>query len=647
MAILKMKRIRAAFPAKSRRALLRDLYRFGNVEIDSVKDSSDFLSSDSLSMRIESTNAQANKAEIKKAIDTLSKYVPMEKKLLKPKQSLSENELFDERMMDKAIETAYSINRLDDALLQIKAKKAELYAKKAFLSPWESFDLPLEYKGTRTTSLIKGTFPIGTRLDDIEKELSEIGGCLIKKISEDKELIYVFVIAHGKTEAEIVSYIRQNGFSREDFQGLFGTVRDLMLSCIEQEEEKDKEKEETIAALKGIGNVYSLLERGFDAYSVEENRDEVLSKIGYTKKAAFIEGWVAEENMERVEKVFEKYKAVYDFSDPSETEYPPTVLKSPSAAQPLNSITEMYGMPKYDSIIDPNPVMLPFYVVFFGAIMSDFMYGIIIALGCILGLKLLKPKKDTNMYNMLKLFSYCGVSTMVFGILTGSYFGDMIGIATQTFLGVDKSIPPLWFSHISDPMKMLVFSMALGFIQLCTGMGISAVRMIKEGKVFDAVFDVGSWYVIFIGLGLMGLGMEKWYYVSLIGVAMLVLTGGREKKNIFAKAFSGIGSLYGAVGFMSDVLSYSRIMALGLSGAVVGSVVNKMGAMGGASVLGAVLFILVAILGHVFNLGISVLGAYVHTSRLQYIEYFGRFYQDGGRIMKPLSNKTKYVNLKD
>ena len=178
-------------------------------------------------------------------------------------------------------------------------------------------------------------------------------------------------------------------------------------------------------------------------------------------------------------------------------------------------------------------------------------------------------------------------------------------------------------------------------------MGVAAVRMIKNGKIWDAVFDVGSWYVIFIGLGLMGFGFEKWYYVSLFGVAVLLLTGGRHKKGIFGKLTGGLGSLYNVTGYVSDLLSYSRIMALGLSGAVVGSVVNKMGAMGRGGVFGALLLIFAVVIGHTFNLAISVLGAYVHTSRLQYIEFFGRFYEDGGRIMKPLENKTKYVNIKE
>ncbi|MPN40291.1 hypothetical protein SDC9_187827 [bioreactor metagenome] len=176
-------------------------------------------------------------------------------------------------------------------------------------------------------------------------------------------------------------------------------------------------------------------------------------------------------------------------------------------------------------------------------------------------------------------------------------------------------------------------------------MALAAYRMIRQGHLLDAIFDVGSWYLVFAGIGLYALKVPVGLYVIIAGALLLVLTGGRNSPNLFGKITGGLGSLYGITGYLSDVLSYARIMALGLSGAVIGQVMNQLGAMGGNGFLGLILFMVVFILGHTFNLAISLLGAYVHTSRLQYIEFFGKFFEGGGRAFRPLVNNTNYVTI--
>ena len=286
--------------------------------------------------------------------------------------------------------------------------------------------------------------------------------------------------------------------------------------------------------------------------------------------------------------------------------------------------------------------MVPFYVTFFAFIMGDAVYGILIALGCFLGLKLLKPKG--TMRQMLTLFFYCGLGTIVAGVLMGGWLGDAVPAFTEAVLGKRVNLPPLWFNPMEEPMKMLIFSMVLGGIQILTGMAVAAWRQIRQGDYLGALCDTGGWYLIFAGAGLAVAGIGLGQRIALAGVLILLLLGGRDKKGL-GRITGGLGKLYSITGFVSDLLSYSRIMALGLSGAVVGSVVNKMGAMGGQGLKGALIFIVVAVIGHTFNIAISVLGAYVHTSRLQYIEFFGRFYEDGGRSMHPLKTKTKYVEV--
>lgn len=644
MAIVTMRRMSAALPLQNRRKALRELSRLSCLEVTELP-ASRFLAGASVVPRIESTNADRHRAALLKAKDILQKYVPENKKLFAAKPTIAEAALFEEKSMDKALEAAANINRLANSLEDLKAQKGEVQTKVQFLTPWQPLDVPVEHGGTPTVELWKGTLPQGSDLNGIQIYAEEqLGACAVIEVAQDKDLMYVLALAHKSKAADAMAYLRQQGFAKEEFSGQSGLVKTIISQLESKIRQLEDETRVVEAQLTEIGNVHPILEQGYDAYAQEESHDKLLSALGYTKKTVILEGWTAQRDEAKVAAVLDKYNAAYEFCDPDEEDYPPTVLDSGSVAQPLNAITEMYGMPKYGSVIDPNIAMLPFYVVFFGAIMADMAYGLMITLGCIFGLKLLKPQKGTNMHNMLRLFTYCGVSTIAFGALTGSFLGDLFFVVTQMFTGTGTVLPPLWFSPMDDPMTMLIFCMGLGVVQILFGMGASGLRMIKQGKALDAFCDIGSWYLIFIGGGVAAVGYTWGFWILGAGLAVLFVMGGRAKKGL-GRVFGGVGKLYDIVGFMSDVLSYSRIMALSLSGAVVASVFNKMGAMGGTGIFGILLLVVACVIGHVFNLAISVLGAYVHTSRLQYIEYFGKFYEEGGRIMQPLKNKTKYINI--
>ncbi len=463
------------------------------------------------------------------------------------------------------------------------------------------------------------------------------------QIGADREQQYVSLLFYYLDEEAVMGCLKSRGFSRANFPGVSGTP----LEEIALAEGRIKQYEQTIVdAQKDIATFTqhrALLEEGYDAYAQEAGQDAVLSQIGYTGKTAVLYGWVPQEAEQSVAEALDKHGCAYSFTEPQEDDDVPTATKNGPLSHPFGAVTEMYGMPAYNSIVDPNPLMMPFYVVFFGFIMADAAYGLLMMLGCGLVLKLAKP--TGTMKQMMGLFFYCGISTFIAGALTGGWFADGVYVFTETFFGNGVSIPPIWFNPLEEPMTMLVFSLALGAVQILTGMAISAYRQIKRGHALDAFFDVGSWYMVFIGAGLyVGLGVGVGLYVALAGVALLLLTGGRDQKGL-GKVTGGLGKIYGVTGYLSDLLSYSRIMALGLSGAVVGQVFNKMGAMGGGGIVGLLLFIVVFAIGHSFNIAISLLGAYVHTSRLQYIEFFGRFYEGGGRPFRPLVSKTKYVDI--
>ena len=275
--------------------------------------------------------------------------------------------------------------------------------------------------------------------------------------------------------------------------------------------------------------------------------------------------------------------------------------------------------------------------------MADVGYGILISLGGYLLLKKARPQGAIR--QMARIAVQCGVSTIFWGIMFGSYFGNLITAFTGSMLGHPITINPVLFDPLTNPMPLFILSLVFGVIQIFLGLGINGYMLIKQGDVKGAIFDVGFWFLLLGGLVVCILNVQVGLSISALGVLGVLLFAGREHKSPIRRLVGGLGSLYSVTGYLSDVLSYSRLLALSLATAVIAQVMNTMGTLGGNTVLGWILFISLFIVGHLFNLAINILGTFVHTSRLQYIEFFGKFFQSGGRKFSPLYNKTKYVEV--
>ncbi|HKM28253.1 MAG TPA: V-type ATPase 116kDa subunit family protein, partial [Anaerovoracaceae bacterium] len=281
--------------------------------------------------------------------------------------------------------------------------------------------------------------------------------------------------------------------------------------------------------------------------------------------------------------------------------------------------------------------------------LSDAGYGIIITIATFVIMK--KFDLEGMMAKMIKMFFFCGISTIFWGAMFGGWFGDIVPVVARTFFDKEIVIEPLWFNPLDDPTKLLIFSLLFGVVHIFLGMALSASMMIRRGHLFDAIFDVFSWYMVIAGAGLWLAGGMLFpaaktigMYVAIAGAAILLLTGGRKKKGL-GKITGGLGQIYNVTSYVSDILSYARLLALGLATGVIAQVVNTMGTLMGGGVLGAIVLVIVFLIGHTFNLAINALGSFVHASRLQYIEFFGKFYEDGGEPFAPFKKETKYVKL--
>jgi V/A-type H+-transporting ATPase subunit I len=352
---------------------------------------------------------------------------------------------------------------------------------------------------------------------------------------------------------------------------------------------------------------------------------------------------------EAISELFDKYGCYYEFVEPETDEETPVLLNNIGLVQPIEVITELYSLPN-NKEIDPTPIYSFFYLMFFGLMFGDVGYGAILTIVCMLMLK--KFNLEGTIYKLVKSFAYAGVATMFWGLMFGSFFGNLTSVIGASFFdNPEMGLKPLWFDTLEDPVKLLIFSCVFGTVHIFIGMGIRAYELIRDGKILEAFNDVFSWYVLLVGLVLWLVGdsfvaegtgvIGKW--MSIGGAACIVVLPFFISKGL--GKVGGLWNLYGITGYMADILSYSRLLALGLATTVISQVVNMLGSFTGTSFIGVILFIVIVVFGHVFNFAINGLGSYVHSIRLQYVEFFGKFYEGGGMPFEPFNKKTKYIEL--
>ena len=398
-----------------------------------------------------------------------------------------------------------------------------------------------------------------------------------------------------------------------------------------------------------------------DYYASRKVKYQVIDRLAQSKNVFVLEGYIPQPAVGALERALEPYDAYVSFAEPDADAQPPVLLHNNRVAAPVETVVEMYSMPSKRDI-DPTAIMAAFYYVLFGMMLSDAAYGILMAVGCGIVVKKF-PRMRAELKKMLQMFFYCGISTAVWGVLFGGWFGDAPAVIARTFFHSDFTIPPLWFAPIDDPMRLLMFSFLVGIIHLYTGLGIQFYQLWRAGRKSDAIFDVGLWYGLITGLIVwlcstelfQGIAGVQWaipvgavwaaQVVAAASAVGIILTAGRASHKPVIRLLKGVYGLYGVTSYLSDILSYSRLLALGLATGVIAQVINQMGSMLGGGVGGAILFVIVFLIGHTFNIGINLLGAYVHTNRLQYVEFFGKFYEGGGEPFRPFARTNEYIQL--
>ena len=648
MSIQKMKRIRLIGLRSEKDALLDDLLRLGKVEISDYPQAEGdvvvFSTNNYDKTDLPADMLLVNQNKLSAALDIMQRYFPEKKGLLDPKPEASLESFLSNARLNSCLHSAARVIRLDGEIKSLTAQIQELQTQKIALQPWMDLDMPLEYEGTEHVSFSLCSLPADAPEADVESALAMAAPeSELIPVSSDKFLQYCVLVCHREELTQAEDALRNFSYAPMEGLKLEGTPRSNA-ERIDREVEYDEIKIERAKGKLMSETAYrAYIQQSWDSLATKLYETESRSRMLNSDSSFAMEGWVTEEDVPELERVLGNYVVHAEFEDPAPEEYPevPVKLKNNIFTRCMNMITNMYSLPAYDGV-DPNPLMAPFFIIFYGMMMADMGYGILMFIGGMLMIK--KMKARGGMRDFGELLVWCGISTFLWGAATGGFFGDFIPQAAKIINPESTLTMPALFTPLEDTIAILFGSLALGVIQIFTGMIVSVVGKIRSGHFKDALFEEFAWWAILFGIVLAALkiGNVGGKPVLLIAGAVLLIAGCVLRNKGAARVTSIVGTVYnGVTGYFSDILSYARLMALMLAGSVISQVFNTLGGVTG----NIVFFVIISMIGNLLNFALNLLGCYVHDLRLQCLEFFNRFYKDGGKPFRPLDVQTRYYNV--
>ncbi|WP_404987481.1 V-type ATP synthase subunit I [Clostridium culturomicium] len=654
MAIVKMNKFTLLAFEENKKVLLEKFQSFENVQfVDAFNEEE----SEQLSKLIKDNSSnEAQKIEedlskVKFIIETLTPFAKkdnMIKGLKEGRKSYTFKELSEIKKNSDWQELYQELKKKDSEINSNKNHISKFKSSIEELTPWTKLDVPVSsFKKLSSTKAFLGMVPQGL-VESLSLELNEkYDNCYFENLGTKGKDSYIIVITPNEHISEIEKTLKSFNYSKVEIH-----CEGIPLDVIREYEEKIKtisennkkielEMKQFVDKLEDIKAVY-------EVYSSELLRINSTDRFLRSENIVAMEGYYPTETQNEFDRILKEAlgENYYLETKAADGDDVPVQLKNNSVVEAFESITTMYSVPKYKEI-DPTPLFAPFYILFFGMMLSDAGYGAIMVIGTAIALKFFNLEDD--MRKSIKMFLYLGISTVFWGVMYGSYFGDFL----------EKFIPklkPLWMKPDKDVALLMIVAVALGLIQIFIGLGIKAYMQIRDKDYFGAFSDVFLWYVTLIGLMLWGgsafglalpaVVVTVAKYAAILSMVGIVLTNGRHEASWGARLGQGFYSLYGITSYVGDLVSYTRLAALGLATGFISYAFNIMVNMVSTNIFTTILFgVLIFLVGHVFNLFINALGAYVHTCRLQYLEYFGKFYEGGGNAFEPLKYNSKYFKV--
>ena len=666
MSVLAMKRIMICGLRKDRKAVMEEVQRLGVVEVHSDSEDDDVFQK--VRMPISGSEFDRSIHDAEAALEVLETYEPEKAGLL---ASFKGRTIMDveryEGFKEEMPEIQSIIRQILEKSKTIAENNAEITRCRQqieMLVPWKTMDIPLDISETERTGIFIGAVPGEQSLDELYETLAEVMPVDITIFSKDKTQTCLMVICEAQNKEQTSALLRSAGFvypsvsvhqtPSEQTEHLEREIEKLT-----QQNQKTEEEICNLAVYREDIRFYS------DYMTIRAEKYDVTNSLPQSEHTFVLEGYIPERYVEGLTKALDSFDLSIETEDPGEEEDVPVLLHNNRFTGTVQGVVESYALPGKGEI-DPSFLISLFYFVFFGFMLADIGIGALIVLGT--GLLLIKnPNMEYSMKNLMKLLLFGGISTIFFGALFGSCFGDLISSVSGNFFGNEIVLKPLWLDMATHPMTVLALALVMGIIHIYVALGASAYQYIRQKDYMGLVFKVIVWYVILTGLiieclslqlimDILGGGSEPpvpenvgqiGLIAAGIGCVALIFMSEYKTKNWLKRILKGLYAVYGISSYLSDILSYSRLLALGLATGVISSVANMIGTMFGTGVGGVIIFIFVFLIINIVNIGINTLGAYVHTNRLQYVEFFGHFYEGGGRPFEPYSIKTKYYKFKE
>ena len=669
MAVVQMKRMNLVALKPQRKAILSYLQEKGVLQID-VKKMQKIKKASHQDTSAERSAFEKNVTTADRALEILGRVAPEKTSMF---ASLEGKPVADQvtyartvERRDELLEIADTIISLDKEISEDQSSIARLLAQAETMVPWLDLDVPMQTKGTQKTALFIGTVPPG---------IDETGILTALKTYEkpvEKADVQIIRVGRDGTNVTVLT-LKEDASAAEEALRVIGFAALSTSSALTPAQEKQRIEDEIEAlnadiaaredSIRGYESSRTDLKLVSDYYRLRADKYTVIASLAQTDQTFALSGYVPADQAESLSQVLEsEFGAAVEIEEIKKKEKPPVLLKNNTISESVEGVLASYGLPKKGEI-DPTFIMSIFYIVLFGMMLSDAGYGILMAVGCAVILKKF-PNMSKSLHKSLKMFCFCGISTTVWGILFGSFFGDLISVVSANWFGHQIDFPALWFTPLDEPMRLLIYSLAIGIVHMFIGMGIKGYMMLKKGDKLGFFCDIVAWYMFLVGLIMILLPTSIFESISgmtfvfpsfvntlalVLAVAgaliILVMSGRRKGKHIAIRLALGAYDIYGITSWLSDILSYSRLLALGLATGVIAQVINQMGSMFGTGFLGTILFIVIFLVGTALNMGINILGAYVHSNRLEFVEFFNKFYDGGGEPFAPFEAVTKYVSF--
>jgi len=594
-----MKRIMICGLRSDRKSILEALQRQGTIEVQNFLEEDDVFRKSR--MPISAAEFERSIHEAENALEVLAEYdgekPPGMMASFKGREVVEQSKYDNFRDEYPKAKSAVSVILKNSK--EIAEKKADILRctqQIDMLSPWESLDIELDFRGTAQTSAFIGALPDDMSLEEIYAGLAESTDCDVDVdiISRNKEQTCVMVISKKEDGPQVSAALRNIGFVYPSFS-CSNTPADEKIRLKERIaalQEEVKVCEENILALDDMKPQIRFMR---DYLTIREEKYSVINSLPQSEHAFVLTGYTPEKCIPRIEKLLSSYDAVVEVSNPEEGEDVPVVLKNNPFSESVQGVVESYALPLRNEV-DPSFLISLFYFVFFGFMLADAAIGLLIFLGALF--LLLKNKNmEDGLRRNVKLFLFGGISAVFWGVMFGSYFGDLIPVVSKEFFGNPIVVKPVWLDMTTHPMTVLALALGLGLIHIFTGMGVAAYQFLKQKDLTAFFFDVVAWYVVLIGLIIKALSMPMimsilfagrdpffsnkvgniGLYAAGVGCIALIIMAGRSSKNILKRLLKGIYAVYGITSYLSDLLSYSRLLALGLATGVISSVANCQG----------------------------------------------------------------------